>query len=274
MVSIPIPPAYDATRHIVFVHGVEWEFNADLAGYSLPLQRGIRSQAPSMEIRFYEVLWSDLVERDERMLMAGAGLLGDLLSGNLVDAVVRLFNLIAKEMRLPAVGAHELIERPLPNLVSQHGGLIENALSAILDVVFYFRPEYGRQICATVEEVLQKIPRDASNEIVVFGHSLGSVILFDVIGNAIARSGKSPVDAFVTAGSPLGLFYPTAATKGFPKRWQNICSSNDFVATWNPLKDYYGAAVQDLPILTDGIPVLSHIKYWGDATVATSVAMI
>src|SRR5205085_2602756 len=60
-----------ASRSLVLVHGVEWVTNSELAGFSAGLQQEIANQASMTKVQVCEALWSDVVERPERLLIAG-----------------------------------------------------------------------------------------------------------------------------------------------------------------------------------------------------------
>jgi len=54
----------DAPRAVVFVHGVQWQRDYELKGYSRPTQDFMQNQAPTVRFRFYEVLWSDVMQEN------------------------------------------------------------------------------------------------------------------------------------------------------------------------------------------------------------------
>jgi hypothetical protein len=97
----------------------------------------------------------------------------------------------------------------------------------------------------------------ADEEVILLGHSLGSVVAYDLLRE---RPGQR-VRGLITLGSPLGL--PTIrrriAVRRFPadpQRWVNVFDPRDFVTGREPLQAHYlshdGRAVEDRE--TEGIP--------------------
>ncbi len=144
----------DAPRDVVFVHGVQWQRDYELKGYSRATQDLMQNQAPTIRFRFHEVLWSDVVEVDERKLLGGVGVIDDLLTGDLAGSAFDLFKLIGQRTDFKLKSRAEAFKTPLPKLIAVKGGFIGNALSAILDIVFYFSPTYGPRVRAKVRETL------------------------------------------------------------------------------------------------------------------------
>lgn len=264
----PSPPIglIDAPRDVVFVHGVQWERDYQLKGYSRPTQDLMRNQAPTINFRFHEVLWSDVVERDEALIIGGAGVIADILSGNYVGAVFDLFKLIGQRTDFQLASQDEAFRTPLPALIGGKGGFMAKALSAVLDIAFYFSDHYGPLIRAKVRETLG--PLRGGPAPILLGHSLGSVILLDILREDLDR-GELHCGGFVSAGSPIGLFYPDRDRPDFaPLDWVNFYDTDDLVTFWNPLRKRGYATVTDQRIDTHELPFYSHVKYWTNSVMA------
>lgn len=257
----------DAPRDAIFVHGVQWERDFQLKGYSRPTQDLMRNQAPSVNFRFHEVLWSDVVEEDEQRLIQGAGVIADVLTGDYADAVFRVFKLIGQRTDFDLQSPDAAFKTPLPALIAGKGGFIEKALSAVLDIVFYFSDAYGPAVRGKVREAMDTALRGGDRlPPILFGHSLGSVIVLDLI-----REGLPDVRAggFVSAGSPIGLFQPNQDRPEFAGLdWINFYDTDDLVGFWNPLRRCGYAHVADQRIDTHEFPFYSHVKYWTNAALA------
>lgn len=263
----PVNPA-DLPRDIIFVHGVQWEWDYQLKGYSRPLQNLMRQQAPSFEFTFYEVLWSDVVEQDEQALIAGAGAIADVLKGNYAGAVFDLFKIIGQRSGFSFASQDEAFNTPLNSLISSKGGFMEKAASAILDIVFYFSDTYGPRIRQKVRDALAQARTNPPP--IVFGHSLGSVILLDLIREDLPNL---TVGGFVSAGSPIGLFEPNQDDPALAQlRWVNYYDLDDLVTFWNPLEQKGYATVKDRRIDTHELPFYSHVKYWTNSELARELA--
>ncbi|MFQ5634488.1 MAG: hypothetical protein ACE5G3_04055 [Gammaproteobacteria bacterium] len=119
---------------------------------------------------------------------------------------------------------------PLVNLVANP------AMKATLqDARRYFRNEDGRaaMIRRRVAEELHAAT-DAGRRIMLIGHSLGSVIAFDVLWE-LSRRERSDVriDEFVTIGSPLGLNFARHRILGARERGERRYPDN--IGRWTNL---------------------------------------
>ncbi len=265
-------PVIDAPRSVVFVHGVQWVRDTELKGYSRPLQDLIQNQAPSVRFRFHEVLWSDVVEEDEQKLLAGIGLLEDLLGGKPQQAVFDIFALIGQRTDFSLTSPAETFGTSLPKLIEQKkdSSFITKALSAVLDLAFYFSDHYGLLVRQKVRETLDLLTDEPPP--ILFGHSLGSVILLDILREDI-RDKRLHTGGFVSAGSPIGLFQPKRdipASAGL--EWVNFYDADDLVGFWNPLRRQGYKTVMDQRVDTHEFPFYSHVKYWTNAFVAGELA--
>lgn len=273
----------DALRTIIFVHGVQWEPDSELAGYSIALQRAIERQAPSTRFRFKEVLWSDVVEEREREIMR-AGKLIELLDGNvtgLADIVQQLLQHIFKRQGIQYLNDKSAtLNSKVADLIQGTGqSFKEKAFSAIMDVILYESGigHFQERIRAKVAEALDAV----SNELapVVYAHSLGSAIAYDVLA-AQADTVKVPALGFVTAGSPLGILRRNIANSpqfetalSGPTFWKNYYDADDFLAFWNPLAVFgYRGYVEDRSIDVSTIPFYSHTRYWSSDEIARDLA--
>lgn len=273
----------EASRTIIFVHGVQWEPDSELAGYSLPLQRAIERQAPSTRFRYQEVLWSDVVEEREREIMR-AGKLLDLLGGNVVDLgdiVQQLLQHIFDRQGIKYLNdKNATLRTQVANLIQGTGrSFKEKAFSAIMDVILYESGvgPFQKRIRQKVIQALEAVRGELAP--VVYAHSLGSVIAYDVLA---ARSDKVkvPTLGFITAGSPLGILrrdiskspkFKTALSG--PTFWKNYYDADDFLAFWNPLKAFgYRDFMEDRSIDVSTIPFYSHTRYWSSDEIAHDLA--
>jgi subtilisin family serine protease len=119
---------------------------------------------------------------------------------------------------------------------------------------FLFDKERRNFMCQTMIERIES----GGGPFVVIGHSQGSIIAYDVLRSLPA---STPIDLFVTIGSPLGLTevqdqlkkIGNNRTLGVPacvKRWVNVADPIDPVCADKTLGDEYrpvnGVKVQDL----------------------------
>ena len=270
-------------RKAVFVHGMEWLFNKELKGYSQDLQTGILSKLPSDMLElfdkntdFVEVLWSDIVETDERRIIAGLEIVGYIASGNFPLAVKAAVNELKNNENVPLLQPENLFGTFLSNLLPGKDlpglSLAENAASALLDVMLYFTQKYGEAIRQEIRRGLEKAQSEAGAP-AVFAHSLGSVAIIDIIREDLAKGGPLSVGRLITAGSPLGLFEADKGDKeGFESlAWENYYDPKDFASPWNPLKSFGFDHVKDWSIKVEVLPALGHLNYWKSETTASAM---
>jgi hypothetical protein len=128
------------------------------------------------------------------------------------------------------------------------------------------------RIRAHVKETLRPL-FEAGHEVMVVGHSLGSVIAYDTLWELCWRDERPwRVDEFLTLGSPLGMFYVQRRLRGrgereerrWPcniRRWTNIAAMGDLMALDRHLRNDFRpmlklGLVQDITDYTHGIRAL------------------
>lgn len=92
------------------------------------------------------------------------------------------------------------------------------ANEAISDVIFYLNPEHRERVLVHVADryvelvtLFKERNPSFSGKVSLVGHSLGSVICFDLLNSATT---KLTVDNLFLLGSPLGMFWTAQGTKG------------------------------------------------------------
>ncbi len=143
----------------------------------------------------------------------------------------------------------------------RRGGLMSANTPAVGDVLFYQRR--GEEIAAYVAAGLVGLKRP----VVAVGHSLGGIILVDLL----SRADHPPVDYLVTAGSQSPLLYAidalatlrrgSAAPKPFTP-WLNIYNRQDFLSFCAARVFPEIRGIQDEEV-DPGVPFPeSHSAYW------------
>ena len=123
-------------------------------------------------------------------------------------------------------------------------------LARIADTERYFRDQngVGSMVRAAIKQTLAPLVAQSA-EIMLVGHSLGSVLAYDTLWELSRREGwhwRCPL--FLTLGSPLGMFYVQRQLLGrrergacrYPgniARWINISATGDVIATDRRLAD-------------------------------------
>lgn len=125
------------------------------------------------------------------------------------------------------------------------------------------------RVRARVKETLLPL-LDAGAELMLVGHSLGSVIAYDVLWELTWQDGKPRrVDHLLTLGSPLGMFYVQHRLRGHDQQgarrypgnvlhWTNVSAQGDLTALDRRLHDDFHrmlelGLVQDITDHTHGV---------------------
>jgi hypothetical protein len=152
-------------------------------------------------------------------------------------------------------------------VLSRRQGLTGSTIPPIGDVLFYQRR--GGVIADFVAEELKKVK---DRPIVAVGHSLGGIILVDLL----SRDKTLPISLLVTAGSQSPLFFaidaletlrPTSSDGPAFVPWLNIYNPSDFLSfcasdLFGPSDEIWDRAVDPR------VPFpASHSAYWHDDTV-------
>lgn len=175
----------------------------------------------------------------------------------------------------------------------------ENMQAALVDIQRYFRNEgfVATEIRKLVASYLERA-WDAGAEILLIGHSLGSVIAFDILWELSRRHNSDlKIDLFVTIGSPLGVNFVRHRLLGakergarrYPdniRRWENLSAIGEmtaldrhFVNDYAPMLEY--GLVESITDHTDlhtyfrnaeGLNVHKCYGYMIDATVGAAIA--
>jgi hypothetical protein len=117
------------------------------------------------------------------------------------------------------------------------------------------------------DRLTNKLKEHAGKRIMLIGHSMGSIIAYDVLRFLGRQTPPVLVDHFVTVGSPLGL--PHVKTKIYQEndlvrtpsivgRWTNFADRRDIVAVEAKLADDYEANDQGVKVVD--VPVINAYK--------------
>lgn len=215
---------------------------------------------PARELEFTEPELADRVRRgardaDEEIDLGGA------LSVPIVGAALRF---LARK-----TGTAELV--------------IETFLA---DVAYYLEVEAIRERVLDVVQETMAAAVAGHDSVVVVGHSLGSVLAYDVLQSADT---PRPVSLLVTAGSPLGFPIVRRNLRGRPvdnrpqvpaidaagdPRWINAYDPRDVVALIHPLRDQFGGGAAAIRDVVTNNPTGPHsiTDYLSDQDVAAPIA--
>lgn len=237
----------DLKRPIVLVHGVGAGSDADRAGFSLVLARGVETlrrpvtrvgpipdaKPVPRDVETDGVLWEEALWESEHDT-----------EDALVKAALRALD--------PSV------------LLSKITGYF---LDLLLDVPLYLT-ESGPRIRRRVRSVIAAHPG-----CIVVGHSLGSVISADVLSRSYSAQG-TPLDVggYVTLGSPLNLLDLRVKLRdNFPFSWDNYHYDRDPICFGGALDTERFPGVINHELSKDEGFGVAHTHYWASAIVARTV---
>lgn len=161
------------------------------------------------------------------------------------------------------------------------------------DVLFYQAEQYRELIRDRVREQIAAAIDTGSRAVTLVGHSLGSVVCYDIAYydsyyNADwQRHGFTLANLF-TLGSPLALFAMAFDERGQPKpkytdrravkklvrdggHWYNCFDPQDIIGY--PLEATFGPLVSDLVVQTGTLPTTAHARMWHSEGVAQQLAI-
>jgi len=154
-------------------------------------------------------------------------------------------------------------------------------VDAAIDLPLYMQEPKGDEIRRVVREKIKCVMESADvDKVVVVGHSLGSVIAFDVVVDELAKNGGKRLAALVTMGSPLGWVAEIrrAVSKGqkampclgaFP--WVNFWDPADPVPEHKELDDKVFPGVRNVKV-ESGQDILAHCAYWHSEQIARRIS--
>lgn len=168
-----------------------------------------------------------------------------------------------------------VVERLLANKITR-------ALDLVLDLPMYLGNPKGEKIREVVKATIQKALKVTPEGVVLVGHSLGSVIAYDVLRESLAEDGKHlSIKAFVTMGSPLAWVTdlriadgetPDSVIRLKPVPWVNFYDEEDPVSMKDGLPTLRFADVQNEPAICSGKKYIgAHTVYWHRDEVAKKI---
>ena len=151
---------------------------------------------------------------------------------------------------------------------------VPQVLDYLLDLPLYIGEPRGEAIRSIVRDVIEANP-----DSILVGHSLGSLICYDVICQAQVKGNPLPVSALVTLGTPIGWMkglddpkYENVHPVPLTIPWINMYYPNDPVCLSKELDETkFSGVVNVLLNVTTGIGLASHTAYWKDKEVAQQI---
>jgi len=210
--------------------------------------------------------WTETIYGEHRDIALDRPGIGALLASPQPDAAQR--RAIESVTRRIEQAAHRVGDR-IPLL----GRLFASQRQRIMlsEARDYLRNRRGiaLQVRAGLRQLLEKAHSGQRN-LIVIGHSLGSVIAYDTLWE-MSESSSLQVELFVTIGSPLGTRFVRRLIKGlgeppatrYPRnisRWTNIAAKGELTALYPKFRSLFAPMVELglLESLEDHVDVYNH----------------
>lgn len=158
---------------------------------------------------------------------------------------------------------------------------LTQTLDLLLDLPLYMGNPRGDRVREVVFEEIRKARDETPAGVILVGHSLGSVIAYDVVRENLKSATPLPIKALVTFGSPLNWITKLRVAEGdltgtrFPIGdvcWYNYFDPKDPVCVMEELsEEMFQKFKENLPMPSDLYGVDAHTAYWKNPKIADTV---
>ena len=152
-------------------------------------------------------------------------------------------------------------------------------IDAAIDLPLYMQEPKGDEIRTVVRKAIARA-KERADKVVLVGHSLGSVVAFDVAAEELAKKDDGRLAALVTMGSPLSWvaeirkvgsngWKHMRCTRSLP--WINFWDPADPVPEHKELDDKVFPGVKNVKVESGLEHIHAHCAYWSDREVARRI---
>lgn len=253
---------------VVAVHGICDKCASQQKGFSRVLMDKVFLEDAVREAYWYEAIWEKVTEAADSKMQ---------------DEVLKLVNAYNKTeywLDEQLAKRHSLLWRALAYVWWSFGvfarlksvNKLTQTLDLLLDLPLYMGNPRGNRVRDVVRDEISKAVRATGNSVILVGHSLGSVIAYDVVRENLENGCPLPIKALVTFGSPLDWVQDLRVAEGdlkpgkwsiSPVSWYNYYSKNDPVCMMRGLSsEHFGelSVNASVPVAEHGIA--AHTAYW------------
>lgn len=283
------------TRYaVVVVHGIGAGTGKEREGFSETLRKNVQNELhDGFSLCWKEADWegeNDNVDRTIRRVIVDVcnGYLSDV--GKQAEIVSEpwpgeqskcgILRIVLRWVRCLIAIAIRLKKFALEEIKDYAPGIVD----AVVDLPLYLDDKHGDKIRERVRTAIaEAMSCDGVEGVVLVGHSLGSVIAYDVVIEEQKRGNKKNIVALVTMGSPLGWVseirnVENGAAERTPQLpvngilWRNFWDEADPVPERKPLDEEMLPGVKN-DMVTSGLKLISaHCAYWKDGGIAKTIA--
>lgn len=161
--------------------------------------------------------------------------------------------------------------------------VLPSVLDALIDLPLYLEEEKGSAIRHLVKTKIEEAINNASGEsVILVGHSLGSVVAFDIVKEYIKVGEGRKIKALVTMGSPLEWVTKIRRALGIEINsggvanieWLNFYDEQDPVPLRRKLNEEMFAGVRNIKCSSGKILIDAHCAYWKEKCCAENIAAL
>lgn len=284
-----------AEYSVVVVHGIGNGSGKAREHFSDDLKRLVSKECEGVDAKWFEATWEGVNDRLDEVI---AGTIDELLDVYIEEAdrkakeeeenreqdrtagdarwYIKLWHwakgFVGKAVsNAPAVGLRK-VKNFLPS-----------ALDALVDLPLYLSDEKGAAIRHLVKEKVEEaISNEPGKGVVLVGHSLGSVVAFDVVNEYIKEGDGRKIKALITMGSPLewvtkireALGKETCLDGVANIEWLNFYDEQDPVPLRRKLNKEMFAGVKNIQCSSGKALIAAHCAYWNDKCCAENIAAL
>lgn len=278
---------------VVVVHGIGVGAGDERKGFSNDLKAGVAKCNPECDKFWFEATWEGLNDSVDEVVKETVGELFDSYIKDAEEAKRRTEQWaehqdvsgrlwIVRFFKKLCVWAPTVISGITPDALRKAKGITPKALDAVLDLPIYLGGK-SAEIRGTVTAKIDEAMKTGVDGIVLVGHSLGSVIAFDVLREELSQKhADSRIKALVTLGSPLewvakirNAMDGATDVPVFDVRetnWINYYDPKDPVPVRRELNREMFQGVKNEENVSGEILIDAHCAYWKSSKIAKRIA--
>lgn len=279
---------------VVVVHGIGVGAGDERNGFSKELKAGVVKCNPECDKFWFEATWEGLNDSVDEVVRATVN---ELFESYIRDAEAKKRQIeekvssvdvdsgcwILRFLKKAFVWSARKTSEITPELLCKAKKVTPRALDAILDMPLYLGKDKGAEIRGTVTAKIDEAMKTGVDGIVLVGHSLGSVIAFDVLREELSQKhADSRIKALVTLGSPLewvakirNAMDGATDVPVFDVRetsWINYYDPQDPVPVRRELNREMFQGVKNEENVSGEILIDAHCAYWKSSKIAKRIA--
>lgn len=280
---------------VVVVHGIGTGTGKERGDFSLELKKGVAYANSECVSLWFEATWEGLNDSvDEEVRKVSDELFDSYIRDaeeekRRVEESMSSVNvdsgwLVWKWIKKIYVSLTRKVSGVTPDALLKAKKIMPNALDAVLDLPIYLGNDRAKVIRATVFAKIDEAMGCGVEGIVLIGHSLGSVIAFDVLQEELSERKTSRIKALVTLGSPLEWVVKirramSAEGVKLPldicgTKWINYYDPQDPVPLRRALDSELFKGVENVEDVSGKKLIDAHCAYWKSQRIAEKIVRL